>query len=110
MSESQQNTKLKRIPTKSPTINLFDLPYEFDKVDLVEKIFSQNIKLKQARDNAVTDEDRKFEVLIITRQRNGQRDRYRATLRVSNAMRSALQRQGDVIALGINEHRLKDSF
>ena len=58
----------------------------------------------------MTGEDRKFEVLVIARQRSDHKDLYRATIRISNVMRSALQHQGDVIALGINEHRVKDSF
>ena len=55
------------------------------------------------------EEDRKFDVLAVTKMKN--RDGiYKATIRVSNRIRSAISRNGDRLYVGSRSCKVYDSF
>ena len=104
------NPTVRRVPTKSPTVNVFDLPHDFDKGELEERIIRQNPILKRIKETSSDEGDSKFMVLKVTPQKKKNIGKYQASIRVSNVMRSAIKNMGDVIAVGINSCNVRDSF
>jgi hypothetical protein len=89
-----------KIDTNTPKIVVTGLCRSYDKIELVNYIKSQNEGIKTLFEcNDVSEEDKKLEVIYITSIRSNN-NVFRATVKVSNVIRSIIAKQGDRLFIG----------
>jgi hypothetical protein len=93
------NHEVDKVETRTPTINVVGLCREYDAGELTTMIKQQNMGIKELLESNVCDEDKKLDVVSIKAIRSNTAV-FRATVRVSNVIRSVIAKQGDRLFIG----------
>ena len=98
---------IEKIATKVPNINVVGLSREYTKDELLTMVRNQNPGITSLIENATSDEDKIMEVTYIAPLRKNP-EIYRATIKVSNVIRSVIAKQNDRLFVGSKTCKVYD--
>ena len=91
--------------SRQPTITVINIAGNYDKADLLESVKIHNVNRFQGIDVNETN----FKVLY-TKQQYKNKELYKATVRVSDAIRDAIKKSGDRLNIGLTSCAVFDNF
>lgn len=91
--------QIEQVSARTPTINIVGLTREYSKEELCEMIKKQNSGIKSIFDSDTSDEDKKLDIVAITPLK-ARPSCFKASVRVSNLIRSVLSKQSDRVYVG----------
>jgi hypothetical protein len=99
LSENLPGHKVDRVATRTPTINVTGLWREYDHAELATMIKQQNPSIRDVLESDMSEDDKKFDVVAVKPIRSNSAV-FRATIRVSNVIRSVIANHGDRLFVG----------
>ena len=100
--------KIEKVATKVPSINVVGLAREYSKEEVLTMVKNQNPSITSLLESSTSPEDKILEVTYIAPLKNNS-NLFRASIRVSNVIRSAISKQNDRIFVGSHTCKVYDS-
>lgn len=99
--------KIEKVATKVPTVNVVGFNREYSKEEILTMITNQNPSITHLLEESASPEDKILEVIYVAPLKKNN-NIFRATIRVSNLIRSAISNQNDRLFVGSQTCKVYD--